>query len=333
MNRLTSTFSRAFFLSFLLALLSGCGAPYSGPNSWQPTITSFTATPAEVTAGESTRLTGVFANGTGVVVPGNISVTSNTAVSVSPASTTTYALTVTNTAGATTTMKATVTVTALKAQTITFVNPGTQNVGTPLNLVGSSTSGLTVAFTSQTTGVCTISGTTATFLATGTCTIDAKQAGNTTYAAATMVPQSFTVDAALKAQTITFTDGLPATAVYSSGLSYSISATGGGSGNPVTFTVSGPATLASGNLTITGTGTVTVTANQAAGNGYMAASAASQGIVISTAASNPVPTILAIMPAALRIGNSPQTVTVTGDRKSTRLNSSHYTLSRMPSSA
>ena len=312
MNRLTSTFSRAFFLSFLLALLSGCGAPYSGPNSWQPTITSFTATPAEVTAGESTRLTGVFANGTGVVVPGNISVTSNTAVSVSPASTTTYALTVTNTAGATTTMTATVTVTALKAQTITFVNPGTQNVGTPLNLVGSSTSGLTVAFTSQTTGVCTISGTTATFLATGTCTIDAKQAGNTTYAAATMVPQSFTVDAALKAQTITFTDGLPATAVYSSGLSYSISATGGGSGNPVTFTVSGPATLASGNLTITGTGTVTVTANQAAGNGYMAASAASQGIVISTAASNPVPTILAIMPAALRIGNSPQTVTVTG---------------------
>jgi len=40
-----------------------------------------------------------------------------------------------------------------------------------------------------------VSGTTATFIAAGTCTIYANQAGNSTYAAATMVPQSFTVDA------------------------------------------------------------------------------------------------------------------------------------------
>jgi hypothetical protein len=41
--------------------------------------------------------------------------------------------------------------------------------------------------------VCTVSGTTATFLAAGTCTITASQAGNSTYAAATPVSQSFTV--------------------------------------------------------------------------------------------------------------------------------------------
>ncbi|MGB0063509.1 MAG: choice-of-anchor D domain-containing protein, partial [Terracidiphilus sp.] len=47
------------------------------------------------------------------------------------------------------------------AQTITFSNPGTQTAGTPLPLIATATSGLTVAFTSATTSVCTVSGTTA----------------------------------------------------------------------------------------------------------------------------------------------------------------------------
>jgi hypothetical protein len=80
------------------------------------------------------------------------------------------------------------------AQTILFANPGTQTVGTPLTLSATSTSGLTVTFTSTTTGTCTVSGTTVTFIAAGPCTIDANQAGNTTYTAAAMVPQSFTVN-------------------------------------------------------------------------------------------------------------------------------------------
>jgi streptogramin lyase len=65
-------------------------------------------------------------------------------------------------------------------------------------------------------------------------------------------------------QAITFTDSLPSSANYSAGLAYTLSATGGGSGNPVTFSlVSGPATLAGSALTITGAGTVVVAANQA----------------------------------------------------------------------
>ena len=70
------------------------------------------------------------------------------------------------------------------------------------------------------------------------------------------------------AQTIVFTDNLPATANYSAGLSYPISATGGASGNPVLFQVSGPATLGGNTLTITGSGTVVVTANQAGNNNF-----------------------------------------------------------------
>jgi hypothetical protein len=52
-----------------------------------------------------------------------------------------------------------------------------------------------VSFVSATTGVCTVSGMTATLVAAGTCTIRATQAGNSVYLAATTVSQSFTVKA------------------------------------------------------------------------------------------------------------------------------------------
>ena len=84
----------------------------------------------------------------------------------------------------------------LAPQTITFLAISAQTVGTPLALSATSTSGLAVTFTSTTTGICTVSGTTATFIASGTCTIDANQSGNSTYAAAPQVQQSFTVNAA-----------------------------------------------------------------------------------------------------------------------------------------
>jgi Flp pilus assembly secretin CpaC len=73
------------------------------------------------------------------------------------------------------------------AQTISFDNPGTQTVGAPLTLSATANSGLAVTFTSATPSACTVSGTTATFGAAGTCTIDASVAGNKTYAAASQV--------------------------------------------------------------------------------------------------------------------------------------------------
>lgn len=78
-------------------------------------------------------------------------------------------------------------------QTITFPAIATQTVGTPLALHATASSGLTVAFTSATTSVCTVSGTTASMLAAGTCTINANQAGNGEFSAATSVKQSFAV--------------------------------------------------------------------------------------------------------------------------------------------
>ena len=68
-----------------------------------------------------------------------------------------------------------------KAQTITFPDPGTQMMGVPLTLSATASSGLPVSFTSTPSSVCTVSDTTATFIAGGTCTIYANQAGNSTY--------------------------------------------------------------------------------------------------------------------------------------------------------
>jgi hypothetical protein len=94
------------------------------------------------------------------------------------------------------------------AQTITFDNPGTQTVGAPLTLSATANSGLTVSFTSATSSVCTVSGTTATFAAAGTCTIDANDAGNSTYAAASQVAQSFTVNPAIGSTTTVYIAGI-----------------------------------------------------------------------------------------------------------------------------
>jgi hypothetical protein len=59
-----------------------------------------------------------------------------------------------------------------------------------------------VNFASSTTTVCTVSGSSVTSLTSGTCTIVASQNGNSTYAAAPTVSQSFNVSGS--AQTITF---------------------------------------------------------------------------------------------------------------------------------
>ncbi len=87
-------------------------------------------------------------------------------------------------------------VTPRTIQTITFANPGAQSFGTTPTLSASSDSGLTVSFTSSTTAVCTISPAgLLTFVSIGTCTINADQAGDSTYLPASQVSRSFVVNA------------------------------------------------------------------------------------------------------------------------------------------
>jgi hypothetical protein len=106
-----------------------------------------------------------------------------------------------------------------QTQIITFNTIAKQVLGTALRLSASASSGLPVSFASLTTAVCTVSGTTATLVTAGTCTIQASQSGNTTYAAATPVPQSFSVtDFSLTVTPASQTIPAGHTAVYSAAL-------------------------------------------------------------------------------------------------------------------
>ena len=79
-------------------------------------------------------------------------------------------------------------------QTITFGPLSNVSLSADsVTVSATASSELLVSFTSTTTTVCTVSGNTVTLLTAGTCTIVASQAGNSSYSAATNVPQSFTV--------------------------------------------------------------------------------------------------------------------------------------------
>ena len=88
-----------------------------------------------------------------------------------------------------------ITVQAATAQTISFTNPGSQQIGTRLVLGASASSGLAVSYSTTTSGICSVNSAeaTASILATGTCSITASQAGNGIYSAATSVTESFLV--------------------------------------------------------------------------------------------------------------------------------------------
>jgi hypothetical protein len=95
----------------------------------------------------------------------------------------------------------------------------------------------------------------------------------------------------LIAQSITFTPASPITYSVSP---ITLTATGGGSGNPVTFSIlSGPGTLSGTNnatLTLTGVGAIQIAANQAGNGSYLAAPQVTHGIFVSAASSYTAPT-------------------------------------------
>jgi sugar lactone lactonase YvrE len=87
-------------------------------------------------------------------------------------------------------------------QTINFTAIGSQSVNSSVALSASASSGLPVSLLSTTPAVCTLSGPNASLVAAGTCTIVASQAGNTLYAPASSVSESFSVT--LLPQTVSF---------------------------------------------------------------------------------------------------------------------------------
>ena len=91
-----------------------------------------------------------------------------------------------------------------QSQTITFNPLSPVNLGAaPFILTATASSGLPLTFVSTTQAVCTVSGSTVTIVATGTCSITASQPGNANYLAATPVTQTFIVNPRLPTLGIT----------------------------------------------------------------------------------------------------------------------------------
>ncbi len=171
-----------------------------------------------------------------------------------------------------------------ESQTITFGALSNLTLGSaPFTLTATASSGLPVSFASTTTSVCTVSGTTATLVAVGTCTIQATQAGNATYAAATPVSQSFQVtQPSLTSQTITF-GALSDIALGSVPITLTATAS---SGLPVSFAslTTSVCTVSGSTATLVAVGTCTIQATQAGNGTYAAATPVSQSFQVEAAA-------------------------------------------------
>ncbi|MGW5238320.1 hypothetical protein ACWEOW_05270 [Monashia sp. NPDC004114] len=179
---------------------------------------------------------------------------------------------------------------ARTAQSISFTAPAQAQVTDSAKLSArGGKSGNPVVFSvdpSSDPGVCAVSGTHGTkvsYTGAGTCVIDANQAGNDAYEAASQVTR--TTQVAKIPQSIAFHAPPPGYV----GESPTLSATGGDSGNPVVFSVD-PATkdgvcAVSGTngstVSYTGEGTCVIDANQAGDDAYDAAPQVQQEIDVN----------------------------------------------------
>jgi len=163
----------------------------------------------------------------------------------------------------------------------------------PFTVSANASSGLLVSFISLTTGVCTVAGATVTMITGGTCTIQAQQAGNATYAAAPNVSVSFTVGKA--SQTISFAPLFDKTLSQSP---ITVAATAS-SGLAVTFTstTTPVCTVAGTTVTLVTTGTCTIQAAQAGNTNYLAATSVSQTFTVKPNGTDQSPTVSFVTPA------------------------------------
>ena len=144
-------------------------------------------------------------------------------------------------------------------------------------------SGNPVVFGSNSTAVCTVAGNTVTMLAAGICTLSANQLGDGDYSAAPEVILGVTIGQA--SQTITNFTANPAAPVFMPNGAFTVSATGGGSVNPVVFASTTPAvcTVIGDTVTMVSAGNCGLTADQAGSASYSAAPQVALNVAIGLA--------------------------------------------------
>jgi hypothetical protein len=202
---------------------------------------------------------------------------------------------------------------AKQAQTISYTSTAPTNAVvagatyTPAATGGGSTNAVTFTVT----GTCSISSGVVSFTSVGTCTVKADQAGNSNYLAATQVPQAITVGKG--AQTITFTSTAPVAAAVD-GATYTVTATGGATGNSVTFSIdSASSTICSISgavVSFTRAGACVVKANQLGNTNYEAATERTQTITVGQGTQ--VISFTSTIPQNAVVGGATYSVTKTG---------------------
>ncbi|MDT5079032.1 MAG: hypothetical protein QOJ80_3669, partial [Mycobacterium sp.] len=221
-----------------------------------------------------------------------------------------FAVTATDAQGTPYTASAPLTLVIAKAtQTASFTStaPVGATVGGSYDVAASGgASGNDVAFSidaATTNSACSINGPTVSFDHAGTCVIDADQAGTANYLAALTAQQQVAVGPA--AQAINFSSTAPDAATV--GGSYVVAASGGASGNDVTFSID-PASTNSACSTNGATvsfdhaGTCVIDADQAGDADYTAAPTAQQQFAVGQAAQ------------AITFTSVPPTSAVSGDQ-------------------
>ena len=259
---------------------------YTAP---RPAVTGLSPDGGSAAGGSTVTITGTgLAGATGVLfgaAAAAITADSGTQIIVtSPPGTGTVTITVTTPAGTSLTTAVghyTYTTHPKLTQSISFTAPGSGTAGgsAALSATGGG-SGNPVVFSADPSGgpgVCRVSGATVAYTGAGSCVIDANQAGNGSYSDAPQVQRTITVNGIL--QSISFT--APASGAV--GSSAALSATGGGSGNPVVFSVDGPGVcrVSGTTVTYTGVGSCVIDANQAGNGSYSDAPQVQRTITVS----------------------------------------------------
>ncbi|MBO2605581.1 fibronectin type III domain-containing protein [Shewanella algae] len=172
-----------------------------------------------------------------------------------------FTVSASNTAGTGPTSSPSNTVTPKASQSISFNNPGAQSFGTTPTLTATASSGLAPVFSSNSTGVCTITTTgTLSFVSAGSCSINADQAGDSGYNAAPTVTQSFTVNAVVPGAPMSVS---AVAADASATVSFSAPASTGGAAISSYTVTSSP-----GGFTASGTGSPLTVSGLSNGTGY-----------------------------------------------------------------
>jgi len=178
---------------------------------------------------------------------------------------------------------------AKQNQTITFNAIALKTFGDlPFNLNGTTSSGLSITYTSSDPAIASVAGITVTILKLGTVNITASQPGNSTTNAAAEVVQLLTINKAN--QTITFNP-------FQVSNSITLSATAS-SGLPVSFSSSNitVATISGNTVTVVAAGTSVIIASQSGNANYNAAPEVTQSLVAIVTGTEPSTPSFALYP-------------------------------------